>query len=51
MQVRGAFMSQASTNGSEKRFVVFDAGAADGKNQAPLRGLTERAKLTGMDYH
>ena len=37
MQVRVAFMSQPSTDGSAKRFVVFDARAADGNNQALLR--------------
>lgn len=51
MQVRVAFMSQASTDGSAKRFVVFDARAADGNNQALLRGLSERAKHAGMDFH
>ena len=51
MQVRVAFMSQASTDGSAKRYVVFDARAADGNNQALLRGLSEKAKHAGMDFH
>jgi hypothetical protein len=50
MQVRVAFMSQPSTDGSAKRFVVFDARAADGNNQALLRQLSEKAKHAGMDF-
>jgi hypothetical protein len=50
MPVRVAFMSQPSTDGSAKRFVVFDARAADGNNQALLRQLSEKAKHAGMDF-
>lgn len=50
MQVRVAFMSQSSTDGSAKRFVVFDARSADGNNQILLRQLSEKAKHAGMDF-
>ena len=50
MQVRVAFMSQPSTDGSAKRFVVFDARAAGGNNQVLLRQLSEKAKQAGMDF-
>ena len=50
MQVKVAFMSQSSTDGSAKRFVVFEAWSADGNNQALLRQLSEKAKHAGMDF-
>ena len=50
MQVIVAYISQPSTDGSAKRFVVFDARAADGNNQALLRQLSENAKHAGMDF-
>ena len=43
-------MSQPSTDGSAKRFVVFDARAAGGNNQVLLRQLSEKAKHAGMDF-
>tara|TARA_B110000967_G_C18500592_1_gene371336 strand:- start:137 stop:409 length:273 start_codon:yes stop_codon:yes gene_type:complete len=50
MQVKVAFMSQPSTDGSAKRFVVFEARSAGGDNQALLRQLSEKAKHAGMDF-
>jgi hypothetical protein len=50
MRINVAYMSQAATDGSAKRFVVFEARALDGNNQGLLKQLSEKARAMGMDF-